>query len=151
SMGWQHIQGDCIAVRQEKTDQPLLIPIDAVLAASLAVATRTNMTFLLTERGKPFTKAGFGNWFRDRCDEADLKQCSAHGLRKLAATRLANAGCSNQQIKAITGHRSDASLAPYIRAAQQAQLARQAKEMMRGRTRTDLPNTRNPIYPTVKK
>ena len=27
-MGWQHVQGDCIAVRQEKTDKPLLIPID---------------------------------------------------------------------------------------------------------------------------
>jgi hypothetical protein len=26
------------------------------------------MTFLETEYGKPFTAAGFGNWFRDRCD-----------------------------------------------------------------------------------
>ena len=39
-------------------------------------------TFLVTEYGKPFTPAGFGNWFRQRCDEAGLPQCSAHGLRK---------------------------------------------------------------------
>jgi Phage integrase family len=35
-----------------------------------------------------------------------VPQCSAHGLRKAAATRLANAGCSSDQIRAITGHRS---------------------------------------------
>ena len=82
-----------IAVRQEKTNTPLLIPIAPELAEALALVPRTNMTFLLTERGAPFTTAGFGNWFRDRCDEAGLPQCSAHGLRRLAATRLANAGC----------------------------------------------------------
>ena len=51
------------------------------------------------------------SWFRD-AQQAGLPQCSAHGLRKLAATRLANAGCSSEQIKAITGHRSDSGLAP---------------------------------------
>ena len=33
------------------------------------------MTFLLTGQGRPFTVAGFGNWFRDRCNEAGLSQC----------------------------------------------------------------------------
>jgi len=71
----------------------------------------------MTERGAPFTAAGFGNWFRDRCDEAGLSQCSAHGLRKLMATRLAEAGCSTEHIKAITGHRSMSEVARYTRAA----------------------------------
>src|SRR5262249_57632 len=87
----QHITGDAIALRQEKTNAPLLIPIHPELAKTLAAVPRTNITFLVTERGKPFTRAGFGNWFRDRCNEAGLPQCSAHGLRKAAATRLANA------------------------------------------------------------
>jgi integrase len=150
-MGWQHVQGDCVAVRQEKTDEPLLIPIDAPLATVLGALPRANMTFLLTEFGKPFTAAGFGNWFRDRCNEADLPQCSAHGLRKLAATRLANAGCSGEQIKAITGHRSDSALAPYIRKANKARLARQAREMVRAEHERNLPNTETQLYPTAKK
>jgi integrase len=125
-MGWQHISGDNIAVRQEKTDSPLLIPLDPELARTLASVSRTNLTFLMTERGAPFTPAGFGNWFRDQCNAAGLPQCSAHGLRKAAATRLANAGCSKEQIKALTGHRSDSALAPYVRAANQVRLARQA-------------------------
>jgi integrase len=105
-MGWQHVRNGKIAVRQEKTGASLLIPIAPELAAALAIVPRTNMTFLLTERGAPFTAAGFGNWFRDRCDEAGLPQCSSHGLRKLTATRLAELGCSEREIMAITGHKS---------------------------------------------
>ena len=95
-MGWQHVTGDSTigAVRQEKTDTPLMIPMHPELKAALASVPRTNLTFIMTEHGAPFTSAGFGGWFRDRCNEAGLKHCSFHGLRKAAATRLANAGCS---------------------------------------------------------
>jgi integrase len=99
-----------------------------------------NLTFLLTEFGKPFTSAGFGNWFRDQCDKAGLPQCSAHGLRKLAATRLANAGCSTDQIKAITGHKSLSEVARYTKAADQTRLARQAMSMLRADQEQNLSN-----------
>src|SRR5262250_2405785 len=52
-MGWQHLQGDSIAVRQEKTDRPLLIPVHSELANALAAVPRNNLTFLVTERGRP--------------------------------------------------------------------------------------------------
>jgi integrase len=84
----------------------------------------------MTENGKPFTAAGFGNWFRDRCDEAGLSHCSSHGLRKAQARRLAEAGCSNQQIKAITGHRTDSEVARYTRAADQIRLSDQATQKL---------------------
>jgi integrase len=125
-IGWQHVRNDKIAVRQDKTDTPLLIPIADELAATLALVPRTNMTFLLTARGAPFTKAGFGNWMRDRCDEAGLPQCSSHGLRKLTATRLANAGCSEREIMAVTGHKSVSEVSRYTKARDQARLAEQA-------------------------
>jgi integrase len=132
-LGWQHVHGDMIAVRQEKTGKPLLIPLAPELARALAAAPKDHLTFLVTQTGAPFTAAGFGNWFRARCDEAGLPHCSAHGLRKAAATRLANAGCSIDQIKAITGHRSLSEVARYTAAADQARLARQAMDML-GRT-----------------
>jgi integrase len=47
-------------------------------------------------------------------------------LRKLAATRLAEAGCSEHEIAAITGHRSLSEVARYTRARDQARLAEQA-------------------------
>ncbi len=50
------------------------------------------MTFLQTSFGKSFSANGFGNRMRQWCDEAGLPQCSSHGLRKLMAKRLAEAG-----------------------------------------------------------
>jgi integrase len=144
-MGWQHVQGDEIAVRQEKTDEPLMIPITAELARSLALVPRTNLTFLLTDRGAPFTPKGLGNWFRQQCDAARLPQCSIHGLRKLCATRLANAGCSTDMIKAITGHKSLAEVARYTRTANQRRLARQALEMLRADREQNLVQPPDPV------
>jgi integrase len=132
-IGWQHVRGDLIAVCQQKTGTRLRIPMHAELMRVLAVTPRTNLTFLVTEFGKPFTAAGFGNWFRDRCNEAGLPQCSAHGLRKCAATRLAEAGCTVHEIMAITGHKSLSQVAPYTRAADQERLARQALRKIEAR------------------
>jgi integrase len=125
-MGWQDVNGDSITVRQQKTGTPLVLELHPELKAVLASMPRTNLTFLVTEWGAPFSAAGFGNWFRDRCNEAGLRHCSFHGLRKAAATRLANAGCSINQIKAVTGHKKTAELEKYTKAADQRQLARQA-------------------------
>ena len=131
-MGWQHVRGDAIAVRQQKTDTPLLIPLHPELARTLSAIPRTNLTFLVTEFGKPFSVAGFGNWFSEQCNIAGLPHCSAHGLRKAAATRLANAGCSANQIMAITGHKALSQVASYVRAADQQRLARQALNIQLG-------------------
>jgi integrase len=125
-MGWEHVRNGRIAIRQEKTSTPLLIPITADLQRALDLVPRGNLTFLLTERGAPFTQAGFGNWMRDRCDEAGLPQCSSHGLRKLTATRLAELGCSEREIMSITGHKSVSEVSRYTKAADQSRLADQA-------------------------
>ncbi len=126
TMGRQHIEGGRIRVRQQKTKTPLRIPLHPKLAEIIAATPSDNLTMLTTAHGKPFTSAGFGNWFRDRCDEAGLPDCTAHGLRKAAARRLAEAGCSNQEIKAITGHKTDAEVARYTREADQVALAEAA-------------------------
>lgn len=125
-MGRQHIEGSSIKVAQQKTSARLMIPLHPELRKIINATPITNMTFLTTAYGKPFTPAGFGNWFRDRCDEAGLKHCSAHGLRKAAARRLAEAGCTNQQIKAITGHKTDKEVSRYTAAADQSRLAQEA-------------------------
>lgn len=131
-MGRQHLEGGRMKVRQQKTDARLAIPVHPTLQEVIDATPRENMTFLVTEFGKPFSAAGFGNWFRDRCDDADLHHCTAHGLRKAAARRLAEAGCTNQQIKAITGHRTDAEVSRYTAAADQGRLAEQAMAVAYG-------------------
>jgi integrase len=125
-MGWQHMTGDAIKVQQQKTGKVLLLPIHPELKAMSATLPRTNMTFIVSERGAPFTAQGLGDWFKKKCKLAGLPHCSAHGLRKAAATRLANAGCSVNEIAAITGHASLREIAHYTAKADQGRLARQA-------------------------
>lgn len=125
-MGRQHVSAGRIHVRQKKTGAMLSLPIHPNLAKSIAAAPTGDLTFLVTEYGRPVSAAGIGNKMRDWCDEAGLPNCAAHGLRKAAARRMAEAGASNQQIKAVTGHTTDTEVARYTAAADQAKLADQA-------------------------
>jgi integrase len=80
----------------------LEIPIIPDLQRFLAADGVGDTTFLVNDYGRPFTVAGFGNRFRKWCDAAGLPNCSVHGLRKAAAARLAELGCSEFEIMAIT-------------------------------------------------
>ena len=155
-MGWQRLcttpRGPGIAVRQEKTNSPLIIPVHPELATVLASASRSHLTFLVTKRGAPYTAGGFGYWFRRRCNEAGLPHLSAHGLRKSAATRLANIGCSTDHIRAITGHRSITEVTNYTRAADQQRLAWQAMAMqVEAEREQKLPNLQTGLGKTRRK
>jgi len=81
------------------------------------------MCFLLNDAGQPFTNAAFGNWFRECCDEADLPQCTAHGLRKATMRRLAELDIGNQTMKSMSGHTKDDEVALYTAAANQKRMA----------------------------
>jgi integrase len=126
-MGRQHIRDGILRVKQQKTGKELDIPIHSDLQAIIDGTPGDHLTFLVAAGGKPFTAAGFGNLFRDWCNDAKLPQrCSAHGLRKAACRRLAEAGCSEKQIAAISGHDSLSEVQRYTRAASQARLAKDA-------------------------
>lgn len=52
--------------------------------------------------------------------------CVTHGLRKAASRRLAEAGCSANEIAAIAGHAKLIEVSRYTKAAEQRRLARTA-------------------------
>jgi integrase len=123
--GRQHLQNGLLRVRQQKTGAVLSIPVIPALQAILDATRTEHLTFLVTAYGKPFTAAGFGNWFRERCNEAGLpKFCAAHGLRKAACRRLAEAGCSANVIASISGHSTLREVERYTKAADQERMAR---------------------------
>jgi integrase len=126
-LGRQHIRAGTIHITQQKTGTALAIPITAALAVAINAATPSeHVMFLLNEHGRPFTARGFSKWFVKMCERASLKGLSAHGLRKAACRRLAEAGCSANEIAAISGHKSLNEVARYTRAADQARMARNA-------------------------
>lgn len=142
-MGKHNRDGNRIRVRQEKTGAFLSIPMHPNLAAELDAAPEGDMLYLMTEYGKPHSAKAFGMWFQKRVEEAGLptgkveNSCGYHGLRKAAARRLAEAGCTNQQIKAITGHKTDREVSRYTAAADQITLSDQAiARLPQGKTGT---------------
>jgi len=134
-LGPQHIRNGAIHITQEKTGVALEIPVHPELAVVIAATPSGHLTFLTTKQGRPFKPEAFSHWFRDRCDEAGLPHCSAHGLRKAAARRLAEAGCTAHEIAAITGHATLSELVRYTRAVDQRRLAEAAVAKTRTKTR----------------
>lgn len=106
----------------------MAIPILPELREALDATPSGHLTFLATTEGKPFSAAGFGNWLRDRCDEAGLRGFSAHGLRKAAMNRLANAGATAHEIAAFSGHRTLREVSHYTRAADQAAMGARGRD-----------------------
>lgn len=131
-MGRQQICDDAILVRQEKTKAFLELPIHPQLRPSLQRVPTGQMLFLTTKSGAGFTAGGFGNWFRDAARAAGIEDRSAHGLRKSAATRLADAGCTEAQIKAVTGHTTSKEVERYTKARDQKRLAKDAFALIGG-------------------
>ncbi len=141
TMGRQHVVDGKIHVLQLKGQKGrprtrLAIPLHPILKRTLDAEPKANMTFLMTAFGKPMSAAGFTGWFVEQAKAAGLPDNSSpHGLRKAAARRLAESGCSTHQIAAITGHKSLDEIEHYTRSADQERLAEAAmKTLTRGRT-----------------
>ncbi len=113
-----------IRVRQGKTKADLDIPVLPELAAELTAQKGEHLVFLTTAYGKPFSVKGFQQWFAKRAKAATGNQkCTAHGLRKACAYRLANEGATAFEIQAITGHKSLAEVQRYTAKRDQVRLA----------------------------
>jgi integrase len=126
-MMWTDLVEDTIRVAQRKTATKLTIPIHDALHRVLGMSNRGGATILITAYGQPFSVKGFGNMVSTAIRDAGLpERCKPHGLRKAAARRLAEAGCSASEIMAITGHKTLAEVERYTRAAEQERLARRA-------------------------
>ena len=126
-LGRQHVRDGVATIKTEKSKFTLEVslPILPVLAQTLAASPCGDLAFICGERGEPLTKESFGNMFRDACKAAGVRG-SAHGVRKIAATRAANAGATETELMAIFGWTDSKMAAHYTRTANRKRLATQA-------------------------
>jgi integrase len=136
-IGRQHIREGLATLKTEKTDTVVTLPILPVLAETLAAGPCGDMTFIVGKSGNPLTKESFGNQFRDACRAANVPG-SAHGVRKIAATRAANAGATVAQLEAIFGWQGGAMAALYTRAADRRRLSIEAMSKLENAKRTSI-------------
>lgn len=101
------------------------IPVLPELATELSSAGN-DLTFLLTGSGAPFTPAGFGNKMRQWCNEAELPNCTAHGLRKAGCTIAAENGADHETLKSIYGWSTVRQADVYVQRANRKKIAAKA-------------------------
>jgi integrase len=129
-LGRQHEKNGVLHYRQQKGGKEIVTPIIPELRKVIDATLCGDLTYLVTNFGKPFSPKGFGVRFREWCNKAGLPQCSAHGLRKSAATSAAEKGATEAQLKAIFGWKSSSEVDRYIRKARQKKLARDAQHLV---------------------
>jgi integrase len=140
-MAWPDVVEGTIHVVQGKTGEKLWIPMHPELQQALTAWGRKSRLMLTTSFGKEFSDKGFSNFMADRIGEAGLpERCVTHGLRKAAARRLAEAGCTVHEIASITGHRTLKEIERYTRAAEQRRLAVAAMARLAPRPFAEFPN-----------
>lgn len=135
-LGPWNVKGQRIQYRRQKTSRSGGVMVDIPIHPDLAEVLRTlpdDRPFLATEEGKPRSVEGLGNAMRKWCDKAGLHTCSAHGLRKACARRLAEAGASPHEIMAVTGHKTLAEVQRYTDSALREGLADRAFEKLLAR------------------
>lgn len=134
--GKQHVRDGWLIFTQHKGRKRhpvrLELPIIPELQRIIDASPTGDLAFLVTAYGTPYSEKGFGQRVRKWCDDAGLPHCSIHGLRKAAAARLAELGCTEFEIMAITGHQTSKEVTRYTKAASQRTRAEAAMRKMAG-------------------
>jgi integrase len=130
-LGRQHVREGFATLRTEKSQGQVVvsIPILPVLQRTLDAGPIGELAFICGATGKPLTKESFGNAFKNACRAAGVKK-SAHGCRKIAATRAAENGASVAQLNAIFGWSGTQMASLYTEAADRKRLAAEAMALV---------------------
>lgn len=133
AIGRQHIRGNEISFRTEKSQRQVevTLPLLPPLRAAVERGPCGDLTFICGERGSPLTKESFGNMFSAAARAAGVKK-SAHGVRKIAATRCAEAGATVHELNALFGWSGTTMAMEYTKAAERRRLSMAAGSKLLG-------------------
>lgn len=127
---WSAYDGRTVRLTQEKTGEPLVIPVHRDLKIAMdrwkaewERAGRSRLTILAAPSGRPWTAPHFTRELGKLIKKMEVGRFTPHGLRKLGAVRLAEAGCTAHQIMALGGWRSLSMVQHYTKAAEQEEMA----------------------------
>ena len=85
AMGPQHIKNEVLEWVRKKTEDKtgieLFIKVHSELREIIDATPSGHLNFLVTEFGKPFTEAGYGNWFKEQCYMANLPHCTSRAAQ----------------------------------------------------------------------
>jgi len=109
---------------------PILPPLRDAIEAYYAAGNERHLLYLTTRGGKQFTDPHLSGWFSERCREAGLKGLTAHGIRKFGATRAAEAGATDWQLKAMFGWEASKQAELYTRKVNRRRMEAEAASLL---------------------
>jgi integrase len=144
-LGRQHVRNGVATLKTEKSGYTVevALPILPVLQATLDTGPCGDLTFVAGANARPLTKESFGNEFKAACKLAGVPG-SAHGVRKIAATRAADNGATEAQLMAIFGWTDPKMAAHYTKTANRKRLAAEAMAKLNA-CGTSIPSPLHPV------
>jgi integrase len=146
-LGRQHVRAGSIKTEKSGFTLEVAVFILPVLQGTIDAGPCGDLAFIAGANGRPLTKESFGNEFKAACKEAGVPG-SAHGVRKLAATRMADNGATEAQLMAVFGWTDPKMAAHYTRTANRRRLAAQSIDKLANAGGTSIPA---PSYPVRAK
>jgi integrase len=138
--GPQNCLAGRISYTRSKTDTEVDLPIVSELQKEIDSLPEGTNFFVARNDGGRYTTESFGNLFADYCAEAGLGHCSAHGLRKAGATRMAERGATVMEIMAFLGHQTEKEAQTYVKAANRKILANEGLARLSSRSKIQVSN-----------
>lgn len=117
TLPWTAYDGSAVALRQSKTGQRVWVPALPELRRLLDAASRKAVQIVVSEEtGRPYQESAFQHEFaRIRARARLPDDLQFRDLRRTLATALGAAGCTDDQIRAVTGHQTREVVAVYVR------------------------------------
>ena len=118
---WDQFDGETITFKQEKTGTPVEIPASPRLAERLNRLKPTDVApdtqiVICEATGKPFDRRLYSKWAAKVRLAAGLpSDLQIRDFRRTGATEMAEAGCTEDQLRSVTGHQSRDVLSIYVR------------------------------------
>ena len=111
---------------------PMLEPLRESLEAYNATQKVIGMTWISHSSGRPYNAKTISSWFVDQVKAAGLGEgLTPHGIRKRAATYIADAGATNKQLMAVFGWKKPEQAEVYTAAAEAKRLAKEGLEKLK--------------------
>ena len=118
---WGNLKRDCIAFIQEKTGTEVTIPCSPRLLDRLRTIKPSNASdmehiVICEATGKLFDRRLYAKWAARVRNQSGLpSHLQIRDLRRTGATEMAEAGCTEDELRSVTGHQSRDVLSIYVR------------------------------------
>lgn len=118
---WANLKNDVFVFSQEKTGTEVVIPASPRLMDRLCVIKPSNASdndhiVVCEATGRPYDRRLYAKWAVRVRNEAKLPtSLQLRDLRRTGATEMAEAGCTEDELRSVTGHQSRDVLSIYVR------------------------------------